>query len=452
MFLIGEVGLQSNQQTQSSLIDILSNYHGNDGNEPVTPIRVIKEIYSSDEPFLLTMLHLSFSELFQNMKIWASLNDQNQVLVKPRSDALMLETAKALEQADSDGDGSQLRTSLNNKISMLNSVFLSEEFSHLQAPKIIQVDDPLEDLLKLIDNDKIIPSFRTETLHNILTEGCAMLELSEVNPFDTFTSDKLIWTKGYWKFLTKAYGPKRTFLSQNKQIMNTLRFSLFSLIESRLHRVESRNYQEVLDTKIQSYLLEFTKLLTSQKSILTVQKAILNTIAQEDSPSGFNPPIECPPCEILQTQHTPPEFNIIIRKLQSLTDKISRLGSLYRTLNTNTISNDLAKIENDLNSFTNNFNNTLNFFSQINSQLDNLNNLYEEYQLFYIVYAILASVLILVIIKLFTLACYILSLCKEYGQIIRDFQAFRHERHNQDRQRHQEERAYPLVAYNSGRT
>ena len=60
------------------------------------------------------MLHLSFSELFQNMKIWASLNEENQVSVKPRSDALMLETVKALEQANIDGDGTQLRTSLGN--------------------------------------------------------------------------------------------------------------------------------------------------------------------------------------------------------------------------------------------------------------------------------------------------------------------------------------------------
>ena len=139
----------------------------------------------------------------------------------------MLETAKALHQADIDGDCTQLRTSLGNKISLLNSIFISKEFSHLQAPNIIQENNPLEDLLKLIDNDKIIPSFRTETLHNILTEGCSMLELSDVNPFDIFTSDKLIWTKGYWNFLTKAYGPKRTFLSTNKQLMNTLRFSIF---------------------------------------------------------------------------------------------------------------------------------------------------------------------------------------------------------------------------------
>ena len=340
---------------------------------------------------------------------------------------------------------------------MLNNLFqLSTEFNHLKAPNVIQEADPSEDLLKLIDRDKIIPSFRVETLHNILTEGIAMLELAEVNPFYTYTSDKLIWTKGYWRFLTKAYGPKRTFLSQNKQMMNTLRFSLFALIESRLHRVESKSYQETFTSNFQNYLLEFRKLITSQTQILTVQKTILNTlVSQEDSPSGLNPPqIDCPPCESVQTQYTPPELTIILKKLNTITERISRLGNLYQKLNTNTISQNLANIENDLNSFTNNFNSTLNLFSHINSQLDNISNFYEEYQLVYIVYTILTIVLILVIMKIFSLVVYLLSLCKEYGQVIRDFQAFRQERHYQDRQRHHEERerAYPLVAYNSGQT
>ena len=151
--------------------------------------------------------------------------------------------------------------------------------------------------------------------------------------------------------------------------MNTLRFSLFSLIESRLHRVESKHYQDTLDNKIQSFLLEFTKLLNSQKSVLTVQKSILIKLGnseQEDNPSnsGLNSG-DCPPCpEIKQIQQSQPELNIIITKLQSLTEKISRLGYPYRSvkLNTIAINDDLAKIRSDLTYFTNNFNSTLNFF------------------------------------------------------------------------------------------
>ena len=107
IYFIGEAGLET-QNSQSDLIGILNNYHGNDGHENITPISIIQEIYASNHPFLLTMLHLFFSELFQNTQIWASLNSSNIYLIKPRSDALMLESARALEQATSEGDSTKM--------------------------------------------------------------------------------------------------------------------------------------------------------------------------------------------------------------------------------------------------------------------------------------------------------------------------------------------------------
>ena len=150
----------------------------------------------------------------------------------------MLERAKALKQAPTEDEKGKLRSLINNKYSLLNRVFISNEFQHSRAPQRVNQNSPKEDLVKLVDRDKIISSFRVETLHNILVEGIAMLELAEVNPFQTFTSDQLIWHRDYWKYLTRAYGPQRSFLSRDKQIMNTVRFAFFSLIKSRLHRVE----------------------------------------------------------------------------------------------------------------------------------------------------------------------------------------------------------------------
>ena len=130
---INKVGLQS-QQSQAGIVDLL----GSDSQEPVTPLRVIKKIYLSNQPMLLAMLHLSFSELFQNMRIWASYNRSNQIKIKPRSDALILETAQALKQADQVGEGSQLRTALASKRDMLDRLFTSRDFSHLGAPHLVK--------------------------------------------------------------------------------------------------------------------------------------------------------------------------------------------------------------------------------------------------------------------------------------------------------------------------
>ena len=228
------------------------------------------------------------------------------------------------------------------------------------------------------------------------------------------------------------------------------------MIESRLHRVESRHYQDTLDSKIQSFLLEFTKLLENQNLVLTAQKSILvklGGLEQGDtiSNSGLNAE-ECLPCPEIrpiqqQNQQLQPELNILKNKLQSLSDKLNRLGNPSRsiTLNTKEINDDLNKIKNDLVYFSENFN----FFSQINDQLENINNLFEEYKIIYIIYTILAAVLILVLIKILAFVFYLLSLCKNCCQVIKDFQEFRI-RLKEDRQnsRHQErERAYPLVSY-----
>ena len=97
IYFIGGAKFEA-QQSQSDFTEFLVNYHRVDGLETITPIRVIQEVYASSNPGLLTMLHLSFSELFHITQMWASLNTSNEYLVKPRSDALCLEGAKALKK------------------------------------------------------------------------------------------------------------------------------------------------------------------------------------------------------------------------------------------------------------------------------------------------------------------------------------------------------------------
>ena len=80
IYFIGEAKFET-QNSQSDFIGFLDNYHGADGLEKITPISFIQDIYASNNLGLLTMLHLSFSELFQNTQIWASLNSSNVYLI-----------------------------------------------------------------------------------------------------------------------------------------------------------------------------------------------------------------------------------------------------------------------------------------------------------------------------------------------------------------------------------
>ena len=111
------------QQSQSDFTEFLGNYNGNDGLEPITPIGVIKEVYVSRNPSLLTFLHMSFSELFHVTQMWASLNSSNEYLIKPRSDALSLEGTKALKEAPTEIEKEVMRTLVSTKDSLLNRVF-----------------------------------------------------------------------------------------------------------------------------------------------------------------------------------------------------------------------------------------------------------------------------------------------------------------------------------------
>ena len=118
------------QQSQSDFIEFLGGYNGNDGLEPITPLGVIKEVYVSRNPGLLTFLHMSFSELFHVTQMWASLNSSNKYMVKPRSDALSLEGAKALKEAPTEIEKEVIRNLVRTKDSLLERVFL-QVISHI---------------------------------------------------------------------------------------------------------------------------------------------------------------------------------------------------------------------------------------------------------------------------------------------------------------------------------
>ena len=129
-FLVWSIGL-TNFEPQQSEIDFseyLGGFNGNNGLESITPLGVLKEIYVSRNPGLLTFLHMSFSELFHNTQLWASLNNSNVYMVKPISDALSLELATALKNAPTDGEKEIIQTLVNTKDDLLNRIFSSSEF------------------------------------------------------------------------------------------------------------------------------------------------------------------------------------------------------------------------------------------------------------------------------------------------------------------------------------
>ena len=122
----------------------------------------------------------------------------------------------------------------------------------------------------------------------------------------------------------------------------------------------------------------------------------------------------------------------------------------YKTIfvNTDEISGGLNKIKTDLTQFSSKFT----FFSQINSQIEQLTDMFEKYKIIYIIYTTLAAVLLLVLLKILAFSLYLILCCKGCCQFCKDFQDFRRKREEEGAQppvdhRHQEEIPYQLVSY-----
>ena len=128
LVLIGPIKTET-EQNEIGFSDFLGG--SNNGLETITPLGVLKEIYTSasKNPSLVTFLHLSFSELWHNTQLWASLNSSNTYMVKPRSDGLSLEITSALKNAPSIQNAPNIQTLMNNKDTLLNSIFPKVTFN-----------------------------------------------------------------------------------------------------------------------------------------------------------------------------------------------------------------------------------------------------------------------------------------------------------------------------------
>ena len=416
----------------------------NNGLESITPIGVLKEIYSSaaQNPNLITFLHLSFSELWHNNMLWASLNGSNSYMVQPRSDGLSLEITSAVKNAKTIQNAPNIKTFINDRDTLLNSIFSQGDFQYLKAPDRISKNSPKENLFNLIDKDKIISSFRISTLHDIFTEAIAMLSLATNDPFEKFNSDKIIWKKSWWQFLTMAYGNKRAFLSRDKQMLVSLRFIIFTLVETRLHRVEAQIHRNMIDLKLINLLEELQRISRAQTHIINKLEPNI------PDNSGFSEEENtCDPCpenieleSLMESKFNSFELKIL-EKLETFNNPYGNIFS-----DTTRVRESLSKIKEDLK----NFSKLHIFLTKINDLIEQVTDKFEEYKLIYILYTTLIGVLVLVLIKILKFSLYILSCfknCCEFSRDLNEFLKQRREFRNQEQNYQEAPLVYPLVNY-----
>ena len=202
----------------------------NNGLENISPIGVLKEIYSSaaQNPSLITFLHLSFSELWHNTQLWASLNGSNSYMVQPRSDGLSLEITSAVKNAKTIQNAPNIKTFINDRDTLLNSIFSQGDFQYLKAPERISKNSPKENLFNLIDKDKIISSFRISTLNDIFQKPLRCLHYQLMTLLRNLVLTRLYGKNHGGNFLLLLMETRGLFLAETNKC-ESLYALLFSL-------------------------------------------------------------------------------------------------------------------------------------------------------------------------------------------------------------------------------
>ena len=104
-------------------------------------------------------------------------------------------------------------------------------------------------MFTLLDDDKLISSFRFQTVHNLILEQLAALEGSHSEPYSQFLGDEILWNKQYFKYLLTFYGHgNRELLSQEKQAYLIMRTVFHDLAQNRALRIDTKiNHDKLLE-------------------------------------------------------------------------------------------------------------------------------------------------------------------------------------------------------------
>ena len=239
-------------------------------------------------------------------------------------------------------------------------------------------------------------------------------------------------------------------------MMVGLRFIIFTLVEVWLHRIEAKDYRDLLESKLISLTEELKRIVDQQNVISRAQTYIIEKLSEPNIVSNSGLSEEeciCTPCpeDIGSTNLLESKLISLDQNVQEILSRLNTLENPYRNIfsDTNKVSESLNKIKTDLKQFSK----TFTFFTKINNQIETLTDKFEQYKIIYILYSTLIAVLILVLIKVLNFSLYVLSCfrgCCQFGKDLNDFLKQRREnRHQEIRQQENryQEAPYPLVNY-----
>ena len=350
-----------------------------------------------------------------------------------------------------------------------------------------------EDILKLLDHDRILNNFRYSTVNKLFRQSLGSLFLDFNNPLRQFPGDNIFWNSEWFSHIFQVYGENnRQMLSTEKQNFLILRTVLQDLMQTRSLRLELASMSDSVNT-LENKLDNMERGNTRANSNLLQKLDSIDNLMQtidQPSTSGFTE-LELEDTELDNSLHTipeqicpnltiPPSFlNLLkkcstpapqrpdpvlsslhtrylqmektVKKLQEMIREIDEDDGLMQSLNlfSNEVTMNLHNIGEELSSFQMEFNETISFFQTLNEKVTYVKNIYLEYNLHIIWWVLVCGLGILVTLKIFSL---IINCVKAYPLIsnyISDWHTFRELRNQQRRVAdNPQEAAYPLVRRN----
>ena len=214
-------------------------------------VKIVQELLNLNfNPEVKALMHMIFNQLL--IVRWLFSHDEVELRAMPQ-----------FPQLEFDRIVNSLATSDEKSAFKLESSILTKEiadsinpvFSTNYSGGVLTLEDQIENLATVLPPEEMISPLRFGTVHTLVSEFLGTLMLSHSEAFSVFGEDKVSFSKEYWSNILRAYPAEdRTYLGKFNALFIILRFSLQTLAQVRLMRVETHPRLTNIEKKLDSVL------------------------------------------------------------------------------------------------------------------------------------------------------------------------------------------------------
>ena len=255
-------------------------------NDDVT-VKIVNELLDLGfNPQVQAIMHM----LFNHLLIVRWLFSHDDVELKSMPQFPQLESERVFESLSTDEEKEAFKLERSILIRDIAG-FINPVFSTNYSGGAMVIDE-IENLAHVLPPEEMISPLRYGTIHTLVSEFLGTLMLSNSDIFSVFSEDKTSFSKGYWTNILRAYPAEdRTYLGKLNALFIIIKFSLHTLAQARLMRVETHHRLNDIEGKLDDLLskVEGPALQRLQEKLIkTLYDTVQSAMADGCSGSGDN--------------------------------------------------------------------------------------------------------------------------------------------------------------------